>query len=64
MTDRAGSGQMLEIELGHRHGLALNWDGTLQTSGVKERKRKPMNIDMFTEKLSETSLMTSIFSLM
>lgn len=62
MTDRARSGQIREIELGHRPALALNWEGTLQTSGVRERKEKPMNIDMFTEKLSETSLMTSIFS--
>ena len=62
MTDRARSGQIREIELGHRHALALSWEGTLQTSGVRERKEKPMNIDMFTEKLSETSLMTSIFS--
>ena len=63
-TDRARAGQVQEIERDHQCGLALNWEGTLQTCGGKERKEKPMNIDMFTEKLSETSLMTSIFSLM
>lgn len=64
MTDRARSGQVQESELDHQCGLALNWEGTIQTCGVKQRKEKPMNIDMFTEKLSETSPMTSIFSLM
>lgn len=63
-TDRTRSGQVQEIEQDHERGLALNLEGTLQTCGGKERKEKPMNIDTFTEKLSETSLLTSIFILM
>lgn len=40
-TDRTRSGQVQEIEQDHERGLALNWEGTLQTcGGRKERKNQ------------------------